>query len=145
MVQTQFNNVLEEKNTIIDNNFNSNIVVMSSGGILNDDLESNQMEKNAENNVLLDKPLVPSWIKLNAAWWADGLVPDTEFIFGIEYLIGENILSVSPTQILSDSPTTSKIPDWIKYRTAWWADGLVPDTEFIFGIEYLIKNGVLRI
>ena len=145
VIQTQFNNILEEKNTITDNDFNSNIVIMSSGGILNDNLESNLMEKNTENNVSLDDQLIPSWIKLNAAWWADDLVPDTEFIFGIEYLIGENILSVSPTQILSDSSTLSEIPDWIKHRTAWWADGLVPDAEFIFGLEYLIKNGVLRI
>ena len=145
MVQTQFNNILEEKNTITDNDFNSNIVMMSSGGILNDNSESNLMEKNIENNLSLDDSLIPSWIKLNAAWWADDLIPDAEFIFGIEYLIGDDILSVSPTQILSDSPTVSEIPDWIKHRTAWWADGLVPDAEFIFGLEYLIQHGILHV
>ena len=143
VVQTQFNNVLEEKNTITDNNFNSNIVVMSSGGILNDDLESNQMEKNTKNNVFSDDSAIPPWIKLNAAWCADGLVPDVEFIFGLEYLIGENVLSVSPTQVLSENSSTV-IPDWIKHRTAWWADGLVPDAEFISGLEYLIQRGILR-
>ena len=101
------------------------------------------MEKNTKNNVFSDDSAIPPWIKLNAAWWADGLVPDVEFIFGLEYLIGENVLSVSPTQVLSENSSTV-IPDWIKHRTAWWADGLVPDAEFISGLEYLIQRGILR-
>ena len=144
--QTQFNKATEEINTIDDADFESHIVTISDEGILsNTDLESNTTQKTSKGAVLLDDSLIPVWIKLNAAWWADGLVPDAEFVFGIEYLIGENIISVSPTQIPSDSPTVSEIPEWIKNRTAWWADGLVPDAEFVFGLEYLIKNGILHI
>ena len=37
------------------------------------------------------------------------------------------------------------IPEWIKNNAEWWADGRIPDSAFIDGIEYLIKDGIIRI
>ena len=37
------------------------------------------------------------------------------------------------------------VPDWIKNNAGWWADGQIPDSAFIDGIEYLIKDGIIRI
>ena len=37
---------------------------------------------------------IPSWIKNNAGWWADGQIDDTAFIRGIQYLITNGILQV---------------------------------------------------
>ena len=37
---------------------------------------------------------IPSWIKNNAGWWADGTIDDTAFVQGIQFLIKEGILSV---------------------------------------------------
>ncbi|MEK6866114.1 MAG: hypothetical protein AABX46_01570, partial [Thermoproteota archaeon] len=37
---------------------------------------------------------IPSWIKNNAGWWADGLIEDTDFVSGIQYLITNGIMHV---------------------------------------------------
>ncbi|MGY5144707.1 MAG: peptidase, partial [Candidatus Nitrosopumilus sp. bin_32a] len=37
---------------------------------------------------------IPSWIKNNAGWWADGAIDDGAFIQGIQYLISNGILQV---------------------------------------------------
>lgn len=37
---------------------------------------------------------VPSWIKNNAGWWAEGTIDDDSFIQGIQFLIKEGILQI---------------------------------------------------
>ena len=37
---------------------------------------------------------IPSWIKNNAGWWADGAIDDNAFVQGIQYLITNGILQV---------------------------------------------------
>lgn len=37
------------------------------------------------------------------------------------------------------------IPEWIKNVAGLWHDGQISDTEFVKGIEYLIKNDVIVI
>ena len=86
---------------------------------------------------------VPEWVKNNAGWWADGQIPDSAFIDGIEFLIKEGIILVSDsTQIQSQS---DGIPEWVKNNAGWWADGQIPDSAFIDGIEFLIKEGIIEI
>ncbi|MCY4491276.1 MAG: phosphate ABC transporter substrate-binding protein PstS [Thaumarchaeota archaeon] len=48
----------------------------------------NQNDNNADS---LD---IPSWIKDNARWWADGLISDEEYIAALQYLIEQGILKV---------------------------------------------------
>ena len=38
---------------------------------------------------------IPTWIKNNAGWWADGAIDDTSFVGGIQYLIENGIMSIS--------------------------------------------------
>lgn len=46
------------------------------------------------NNINLDSAAnVPSWIKNNAGWWADGAIDDETFVQGIEYLVKTGIIS----------------------------------------------------
>ena len=33
----------------------------------------------------------------------------------------------------------------MKNNAGWWADGRIPDSAFIDGIEYLIKDGIIKI
>ena len=86
---------------------------------------------------------IPEWVKNNAGWWADGDIPDSAFIAGIEYLIIHEIIVVSITE--SQSENGIKIPEWIKTNAGWWADGQIPDSAFIDGIQYLIKDGIIQI
>ena len=37
------------------------------------------------------------------------------------------------------------VPEWVKNNAGWWADGQIPDSAFIDGIEYLIKDGIIKI
>jgi len=89
------------------------------------------------------EPEIPSWIKNNAGWWADGQIDDTAFIQGIQYLITEGIMNIPQTE--SGDSSGNEIPSWIKNNAGWWADGQIDDTAFIQGIQYLITNGILQV
>jgi peptidoglycan/xylan/chitin deacetylase (PgdA/CDA1 family) len=38
-----------------------------------------------------------------------------------------------------------KIPEWIKNNALWWADNKISESEFVSGIEFLIKNKIILI
>ena len=59
-------------------------------------------------NFRIDKSVekVPSWIKNNAGWWADGSIDDDSFVQGIQFLIKEKIIDV-------DSSVSSQKDDQI--------------------------------
>ncbi len=86
---------------------------------------------------------IPDWIKNTAGWWAQGLIADSEFVSGIQYLITKGIM-VIPYSPPNDS-TEEKIPNWIKNTAGWWAQGLIADSEFVSGIQYLITKGIMVI
>ncbi|MCI4432179.1 MAG: hypothetical protein JHC41_01025 [Nitrosopumilus sp.] len=51
-----------------------------------------------------------------------------------------------PIAAKSGSPDTSqKIPSWIKNNAGWWADGSIDDNSFVQGIQFLIKEGIMKI
>jgi hypothetical protein len=87
---------------------------------------------------------VPNWIKNNASWWAAGLINDSDFLNGIQYLINENII-VIPNLQESGSTDTQNVPVWIKNTAKWWADGLIDENEFLKGIQFLVEEGIIRV
>jgi hypothetical protein len=42
-------------------------------------------------------------------------------------------------------PSQNAIPNWIRSNAKWWADGTIGDSDFVSGIQYLIKEGILKI
>ena len=46
--------------------------------------------------------LIPTWIKNNAAWWAEDTIDDATFLQGIEYLVENNIINVSSESKITD-------------------------------------------
>jgi len=55
---------------------------------------------------------VPSWIKNNAGWWAEGTIDDDSFVQGIQFLIKEGIMSITQAQESKQSmPTVSTSDD----------------------------------
>ena len=85
---------------------------------------------------------VPSWIKNNAGWWADGTIDDDSFVQGIQFLIKEKIIDVD------ESVTSEKndiIPSWVKNNAGWWADGQISENDFLSGIKHLVKTGIISI
>ncbi|NIP62561.1 MAG: hypothetical protein GWN01_02860 [Nitrosopumilaceae archaeon] len=45
----------------------------------------------------------------------------------------------------SSGETKTDIPQWIKNNAGWWADGQIGDSDFVQGIQWLIKNGIMKI
>ena len=91
---------------------------------------------------------IPSWIKNVAGWWANGDVSDNEFLTAIQYLINNNIIFLiyMPCNQNIENQTASSakiVPDWVKNNAKWWSDDLIGDTDFINGIEYLIKKNIV--
>lgn len=90
----------------------------------------------------LNQHEIPSWIKNNAGWWRDGHIDDNSFVQGIQFLIKEGIIQISPTTPVSGN---SEIPNWIKTNAGWWAEGKISDDDFIFGVNYLVLQGIIII
>jgi hypothetical protein len=84
---------------------------------------------------------IPNWVKNNAGWWADGQIPDSAFVQGIQFLIKDGIIIVPVSE--STAQNESNIPEWIKTNAGWWADGQIDDKTFATGIEFLIKIGLI--
>jgi peptidoglycan/xylan/chitin deacetylase (PgdA/CDA1 family) len=88
--------------------------------------------------------IIPSWIKNNAGWWANGQISDSDFISGIQYMIQNDIIII---QNLPQSGESSGqiIPSWIKNNAGWWAENKISDNDFVKGIEFLVQQGIIRI
>ena len=98
---------------------------------------------------------IPPWIKTSAGWWAEGAIDDATFVGGIQYLIQSGVLVVpaagsngaGPDGITADGATAAatEIPPWIKTSAGWWAEGAIDDESFVSGLQYLIKEGIIRV
>lgn len=93
---------------------------------------------------------VPSWIKNNAAWWSEGQISEAEFLAGIAYLISSGTIAVPADPAapdgVSDDPAGAQekgVPEWVKNNAAWWADDLISDDDFLNGIQYLVRTGLI--
>lgn len=38
-----------------------------------------------------------------------------------------------------------QIPEWVRGNAEWWAQGAIGDSDFVSGIQYLIKEGIMQI
>ena len=45
----------------------------------------------------------------------------------------------------ADGGTPPAIPDWVRNNAGWWAEGKIDDSVFAQGIEFLIKEGIVRV
>ena len=92
----------------------------------------------------IDMERVPEWVKNNAEWWSEGLIGDSDFISGLQFLINQDIMKI-PSTSQGTGSGTDDIPGWIKNNAGWWADGLISDKDFVSGIQFLIENGIMKI
>jgi len=52
---------------------------------------------------------------------------------------------ITPTTPTTTQKTTTKLPNWIKNNAGWWSSGAIEDRDFSKGIEYMIKEEIIRI
>ncbi|MGI0056364.1 MAG: hypothetical protein ACREAK_03190 [Nitrosarchaeum sp.] len=86
---------------------------------------------------------IPSWIKNSAKWWSENQIADNDFVEGIKYLIKEGIIKIEPIQETNAESDGRNIPEWIKTTAGWWANDLVPEDDFIRGMQYLVQQGII--
>ena len=86
---------------------------------------------------------IPTWVKSNAGWWADGTISESDFLMGIEYMVTDGILVVPPTTVSQEQ--SDSVPTWVKSNAGWWADGTISDSDFINGIQYLVESSLISI
>jgi len=85
---------------------------------------------------------VPSWIKNNAGWWAGGQIDDGSFVSGIQWLILNDVITISSTQ-QGAGDGDNIIPSWVKNTAGWWAEDKIHDITFVAAIRYLINEGIM--
>jgi hypothetical protein len=44
-----------------------------------------------------------------------------------------------------NSQPNYQIPSWIKNNAKWWSEGTITDKDFVQGIQYLIKQGIMKV
>ena len=68
---------------------------------------------------------VPSWIKNNAGWWANGQIDDSSFVLGIQWLISNGIIIVEEKLVHTD----------LDFRVAFTGDqGLGPNAIAVLNL-----------
>ena len=93
-------------------------------------------------NIVIQNPIeIPKWIKNNAAWWSEGTISDLDFLYGIEYLVNNEIIQIQ--NIEKNSQSSQEIPLWVRHNAQWWSSGLISDDDFLAGIKYLIEAGII--
>ncbi|HYL65573.1 MAG TPA: hypothetical protein VEU72_00300 [Nitrosopumilaceae archaeon] len=95
------------------------------------------------NSGTLSNLQIPSWIKNNAKWWAEGSLTDDDFTKGIQYMVQNGIMKIPHTQ--SDSSLSHQIPSWVKTSAGLWANGQISDNDFVKGIQYLANSGIIHV
>ena len=70
------------------------------------------------------------------------IVPSVEGwdVLQIDIPISDKGLVIPPTP-----EPTLEIPSWIKNNARWWADNQIDDNSFVQGIQYMIKEGIMKI
>jgi len=86
---------------ISDSEFATGIAYMIKGKII----QVENVEVDSEGAIVIDDELsIPKWIQVNALWWADDEIPDSDFIIGIQFMLEEEIISFKeePKFIISE-------------------------------------------
>ena len=74
---------------------------------------------------------------------------DGKFIVKAQYGNSKATVAIISFEVTSNDVESvsqdSKIPDWIKNNAGWWADGQIDDNSFVEGIQFLIKEGFMKL
>ncbi len=126
-----------------DNTYND----ILSGDLSSTDNLANELAP--DNSLINDIPAeagsqspVPSWVKNNAGWWANGQIGNSDFTSGIQYLAEQKIIKVSGAQQVN--ATSQAIPAWVKGIAGWWAEGKISDNDFVSAIQFLVNQGIIK-
>jgi hypothetical protein len=72
---------------------------------------------------------------------------DGKFTVKAQYGNSKATIAIIAFEVISNNMVSqdNKIPDWIKNNAGWWADGQIDDNSFVEGIQFLIKEGFMKL
>ena len=56
-----------------------------------------------------------------------------------------SIASILLLTTMVTSVDAANVPDWVKNNAGWWADGTISENDFVNGLQYLIKMGIMKV
>lgn len=81
---------------------------------------------------------------------SDAKLSEGEHTMRVQY--GSSKVTVQQTSFMissGDSISLEKadtvIPEWVRNNAGWWAEGSIDDGSFVQGIQFLIKEGLMRV
>jgi len=57
----------------------------------------------------------------------------------------QTVTSQNNNASTNEGKLQTEIPAWIKNNAGWWADGQIDDDSFVQGIQFLVKQDILKI
>jgi len=69
---------------------------------------------------------------------------DDRFAEVIEIIIEDYKINIPNLDDLEEIPA-QQIPYWFKNNAEWWSEGQITDVDFTNAIEFLVKNGIIRV
>ena len=82
-------------------------------------------------------PLVPPYLREDAARWADGLIPDDDILETLRLLADRSMMPYGPGDPL--------LPRWLEPLMEWYGAGLISDDQFVAALSYLLSHGIMRL
>ncbi len=75
---------------------------------------------------------------------------DGKYVVKTQYGNSKATINIISFNINSDfagtsETNTAKVPSWIKNNAGWWAEGSIDDSSFVEGIQFMIKEGLMKI
>ena len=137
-----------------DGVFNFQVVIGEDKGIGTYVVQATYRDKTSPKTSFIVTPegeiepsKIPKWIKNSVKWWAEGKIDDIDFVLGIQHLIREGILNPpTPEEKRAKSPASFfHLPLYVKQTALWWTQDKITEDEFVNGVQYLIKKGILAI
>lgn len=80
---------------------------------------------------------IPSWTKTFARWWAEGKIPDNDFLNGTIWMIENNDMPESDTL---GEPKNQLDINTAKNIALEWSENKTSDSQFLYALEYLAKT-----
>ena len=104
----------------------------------------------SKNLIITKKTPVDNYGKFSYTVQLNEKFSDGKYIIKSQYGNSKSTVNTSSFLITAGNTSTmasntSEIPVWIKNNAGWWADGTIDDDAFIQGIQYLIKEGIMRV
>ena len=80
---------------------------------------------------------------------ANQLSPDNHIIINYKEFAEKVITKYPYNEVelpeIFEMPKIEIIPSWVKNNAGWWAEDKIGDVEFISALQFLIKNGIIKI